>query len=156
MKTTKNYWPLGVTLTLVFFFFGTIALIVMACRQRVDLVTNNYYEDEIRYQKHIDRVERERHLETKATAAYDSATQRVTISLPLHPVPGQVQGQIQLYRPSDASADENYELKPDANGAQIIDASRLEQGLWRVKVSWSASGEDYYFDQKIIVQSVKL
>jgi nitrogen fixation protein FixH len=156
MKNTKNYWPLGVTLTLVFFFFGTIGLIVMACMQRVDLVSNNYYEEEIRYQKQIDRVEREQHLESQATAAYDPATRRVTISLPLHPTPGQVQGHIQFYRPSDADVDENYELKPDADGAQIIDASRLEQGLWRVKVSWSASGQDYYFDQKFVVQSAKL
>lgn len=151
MNTSRNYWPIGVTLTLSLFFLGTIGLIVMSCMERTDLVTNNYYEDEIRFQKQIDRVERASLLETKATAAYDRAGQKVTISLPIYSGTDSVQGQIQLYRPSDAGLDQDFNLRLDAHGAQVIDASRLRKGLWRVKVSWTAGGADYYFDQKIVV-----
>jgi hypothetical protein len=153
---TKNYWPMGITATLLLFFLGTVSLIVMACRQSDDLVTNNYYEDEIRYQKQIDRETREQHLESKATAAYDAIAGRLMISLPARESFDKVQGQIQLYRPSDAQLDRNFALKPDAIGRQVIDVAELQRGLWLVKVSWSAGGADYYFDQKIVVKAAKL
>jgi hypothetical protein len=155
MKTQRNYWPLGITLTLLLFFLGTIGLVVLASAQRVDLVTPNYYEDEIRFQKQIERVEHASHLESAATADYDPVAEHITISLPLHSTPGQVQGQIQLYRPSDAELDQNYNLSLNTNGLQVIDASRLREGQWLVKVAWSVGGEDYYFDQKIIVGVAK-
>lgn len=151
MKTSRNYWPLGVTLTLLLFFLGTVGLIIMACLQRSDLVTTNYYEDEIRFQKQIDRVQRTQLLETKASAIYDSATQRITVSVPLNRPGENVKGQIQLYRPSNASLDENYAFKPDAGGTQTIDVSRLPEGLWRLKISWNTAGEDYYLDQRIVL-----
>jgi hypothetical protein len=155
MKTQRNYWPLSIALFLVLFFLGTIGLVVMACCQRVDLVSKDYYEDEIRFQKQINTVERTQRLESNATAAYNPATQTVTISLPLHSSADMIKGQIQLYRPSSADLDQNYDLKLDAKGLQTIDASRLREGLWRVKVSWTFSGEDFYFDKALVVVGAK-
>lgn len=151
MKTQRNYWPLGIALFLVLFFLATIGLVVMACCQRVDLVTKDYYEDEIRFQKQINTVERTQRLDSKATATYDSAKQTVVISLPIHSSVQTIKGQIQMYRPSSADMDENFDLKLDQKGSQVIDASRLSGGLWQVKVSWTAGGEDFYFDKRLVI-----
>ena len=39
----------------------------------------------------------------------------------------------------------------DAHGAQIVDASKLSTGLWHVRVSWTAHGADYFYDQKLVI-----
>ena len=78
MKTSRNLWPLCIIVTFVLFFAGTVGLIVMACSQKVDLVSADYYEQELKFQSRIDRVERTRRAATQATAAYDAARRSIT------------------------------------------------------------------------------
>ena len=73
MKTSRNLWPLGIIVTFALFFAGTVGLVVMACSQKVDLVSADYYEQELKFQGRIDRVERTRHAATQAAVAYDAA-----------------------------------------------------------------------------------
>jgi nitrogen fixation protein FixH len=49
--------------------------------------------------------------------------------------------------------DRAVKLDPDAKGAQRLDASSLEPGLWRVRVSWTSEKQNYYLEQKVVVGS---
>jgi len=49
MKTSRNLWPLGILLAFGLFFAGTIGLVVMACSHKMDLVSADYYEREIKF-----------------------------------------------------------------------------------------------------------
>jgi len=151
MKPKRNLWPFGIILTFVLFLTGTIGLVVMACSQSVDLVSSNYYEQELKFQNHIDRLQRTRALAGSAVVAYDPLTNRITISLPPSPLHADLAGTVQLYRPSSAGLDLEIALKVDANGVQSVDASSLRRGLWKVRVSWSANGQEYFLDQKIVI-----
>ena len=153
MKTSRNLWPLGIIVTFALFFTGTVGLIVMACSQKVDLVSTDYYEQELKFQGRIDRVERTRHTATQATVAYDANQQCITISLPAGQAGHQVSGHIELYRPSAAGLDRAVKLEPDANGVQHLDAAGMVPGLWKVRVSWTVEHEDYFLDQKVVVGS---
>ncbi len=153
IKPPRNFWPWGVSLTLLVFCAGTVALVVMACFQRTDLVSANYYEDEIRFQKQIERVERVRQLDSRAGVSYDVNSERITISLPPEHVGLAAHGKIQLYRPSEAGLDQQLNLQIDSQGRQIIDAAQLKSGLWKVKVMWTAGSEDYFLDQKVVIKS---
>ena len=55
------------------FIAGTAGLIVMACSQKTDLVSADYYEKELKFQGQIDRVERTRRAASQASVAYDAA-----------------------------------------------------------------------------------
>ena len=79
MTTTRNLWPLGIIATFVVFIIGTASLIVMACSQRTDLVSADYYEKELKFQGQIDRVERTRRAASQASVAYDPAGHCITI-----------------------------------------------------------------------------
>ena len=129
------------------FISGTAALIVIATRNPADLVSENYYEDEVRFQGHIDTMERTQRLLSPATIAYDAAGRRITISLPQTGA----EGRIQLYRPSSSGLDRSVELRPDARGIQDVDASQLEPGLWKVKIAWRANGTDYLAIKSVVV-----
>jgi hypothetical protein len=151
MATTRNLWPLGIILTLVVFFAGTVGLIVMACSQRVDLVSPDYYERELKFQGQIDRVERTHRAPSQASVAYDAAGQCITVSLPADQAGREINGRIELYRPSAAGLDRAVKLAPDGKGVQRLDAAGLAPGLWKVRVSWTVEQQDYFLDEKVVV-----
>jgi hypothetical protein len=153
MAPTRNLWPLGIVLTLAGFIAGTVGLVVMACSQRIDLVSPDYYERELKYQGQIDQVARTHRTASQASVAYDAAGKCITVSLPTNQISLAVSGSIELYRPSAARMDHAVSLKPDANGIQRVDASALAPGLWRVRVSWTSEKQNYYLDQKVVVGS---
>jgi hypothetical protein len=153
MQTSRNLWPLGIIVTFVLFFAGTVGLVVMAFSQKVDLVSPDYYEQEIKYQGRIDRVERTRNAVTHGSVAYDATAQCITISLPKNQAGQAVSGSVELYRPSASGMDRAVRFAPDANGVQRLDASGMAPGLWRVRVSWTVEKQDYFLDQKVVVGS---
>ena len=147
----RNLWPLGIIVTFVLFFAGTVGLIVVACSQKADLVSADYYEQELKFQGRIDRVERTQRTTTQAAVAYDLATHSITISLPAGQAEHEVSGRIELYRPSAAGLDRALKLEPDFTGVQRLDAAGMVPGLWKVRLSWTVEHQDYFLDQKVVV-----
>jgi hypothetical protein len=147
----RNLWPLGIILTLVTFFAGTVGLVVLACSQRADLVSPDYYEKEIKFQGQIDRAERTHRAASQASVAYEAAGKCITVSLPAEQAGREISGRIELYRPSAAGLDRALKLAPDGKGVQRLDAAGLAPGLWKVRVSWTFERQDYFLDQKVVV-----
>jgi nitrogen fixation protein FixH len=151
MEPNRSLWPYGIVAAFILFILGTIALIVLASSTTSDLVSENYYEQEIRYQGQIDRLTRTAQLDGQVQVAYDAAVRRIKISLPTEHATGKTAGRIQLYRPSAAGLDRELKLELDAAGTQAVDASSLLPGLWRVRVEWTAQDEEYFTDQKVVI-----
>lgn len=149
MKQKRNLWPLGIILAFALFIPATLALVVVACLNRNELVTQDYYEQEIRYQEHMERAGRARLL--PASVVFDASRQSIQIALPSEHVQQGLTGSIQLYRPSNAALDRELPLAADARGGQIIDARSLHPGLWKIRVSWMANGQSYVIEQKMIL-----
>ncbi len=152
MNTSRNLWPHAIIAVCALFVASTVGLIVMACSQKMDLVSNDYYEQELKYQGQIDRAERTRREAREASVAYDAADEQITVSLPSEQARRQVSGSIELYRPSAAGLDRAVELKPDANGIQRLDAAGLAPGLWKVRVSWIAEKQSYYLERAVVLR----
>jgi hypothetical protein len=151
MKTKRNFWPYGILLAFALFISGTAALIVIACSNDADLVSEKYYEEEIQFQVQIDRVNRASERQSRAQVTYDPLQKRISVALPLGQASGETRGRIQLYRPSSSGLDQTLELKPDAAGVQFVDAAQLRPGRWTVKVFWTEQGEEYQVDENVVI-----
>jgi hypothetical protein len=151
MKPTRNLWPIGIVVACALFVAGTAGLIVLACAQKNDLVRPDYYEQELRYQSQIERVQRTRLAAAAATVAYDSARNCLIIALPPAQAAGPITGTIELYRPSAGALDRSFSLKVDVNGLQSLDAAEFAPGLWKVRVSWTVENEKYYLEQRVVI-----
>jgi len=149
MNPPRNPWPYAIIATFVIFISGTIGLIVMASTQKVDLVSSNYYEQEIKYQTRMDDLDRTKPL--GATTTYDDAGKRIVILLPAGHAGKNVTGTIQLYRPAASGLDQQFKLEPNASGVQTLDAANLQNGLWKIRVAWNVAGQDYFLDQKLVI-----
>jgi hypothetical protein len=155
MKATHNLWPRAIIGAFVVFILGTAGLIVLACSQRIELVSSDYYEREIKFQNQIDRLERTRLLGKQASISYDAQLSALTVSLPPDQVSKNLTGHISLYRPSAAGLDRQVPLQPAPDGVQRLDTSGLMPGLWKVRVFWNSGPEEYLMDQQFVFAALR-
>ena len=150
-RPTRNPWPIAIIAYFIAFFSFTVGLVVWAVHQKVDLVSPNYYDDEIAFQKRIDDVKRTEPVRGMVSVVYDTAAQTVIIKVPdvRHRI--DTKGSVQFYRPSDERLDRTVPLALDSSGEQMFDAKVLANGLWKVHLQWVESGKDYYFDQTLVL-----
>jgi len=148
----KNPWPIAIIAYFSVFFTFIVFFIAFASRQRVDLVRADYYEAEIKFQQQIDRVERSRPVAAEVALKYDARAAKIIVQLPRESRAG-AYGKIELYRPSDARQDKNIKLTPDATGQQQIDVRELKNGLWKVRVSWTCAGQEYFVEKPITISN---
>jgi hypothetical protein len=146
-----NPWPVGIIAFFALAICAAVTFIIFCQRNQVDLVATDYYEQELRYQKQMDSIQRAASLPAPARVEYDQLARRITVSLPPEHLGGNLRGWIELYRPSAAELDQKFPLQTDAGGAQVIDASKLADGLWHIRISWNTHGADYYHDQTLVV-----
>jgi len=151
MKPPSNPWPWAIILTFILFISGTVSLVVMACAQRVDLVRPDYYEEELRFQGHIDSLKRTQQLGGQAQVLYEPARERLTITLPQEHARHRVTGKVELYRPSAAGMDRQVPLQPGPDGVQDVSTAGLPPGLWKVRVTWTVENQDYFVEQKLVL-----
>jgi hypothetical protein len=152
-KSPRNPWPLAIIAWLAAFLVFTAVLVVYISHQKVDLVRGDYYDEEIRYQEQLDRMNRTVPITNQVAVAFDQARDAITINLPPAQAQQHLEGRIRLYRPSDETLDQDIELAISPAGRQELDAKKLRAGLWKVRVYWTVAGRDYYFVQSVVVGS---
>jgi hypothetical protein len=151
MPASRNPWPIAIIASFAIFFISLAVFITWAVRQNMDLVRKDYYDEEIRYQDQLDRLNRTEPWRGQVAVTYDHSQSCITITLPAMHAARQPRGQVHLYRPSDARLDQHLDLAVNAEGIQRVDARTLRPGLWKVRLRWQANGEEFYFDQSIVV-----
>ena len=149
MKSNRNLWPWAIVAFFILFFAGMAVMIVIAATHRDHLVSESYYEQELKYQNQIDSVARTR--SSGASVALDVAGTSLIVTLPPAQATQKISGSIELYRPSAPNLDRQFPLVPQADGKQKLNLSQFAAGLWVVRVNWNAAGVGYFLEQKITV-----
>jgi nitrogen fixation protein FixH len=152
LSPDKNLWPLGIVVSCALFAAAMVGFAVFSGFQGVDLVTEEYYEKELRYQGQIDAERRAKALTDPVKVVYSSAADRLRVMLPADHVQTGLEGTLNFYRPSDAALDFEVPLAPDAQGHQVIDTSGMKNGLWKVEMQWVLEGERYSTEESLYVE----
>jgi len=142
----------GNKLLLVFVFFaGLMSYMTYRCIQTpVDLVTKEYYRDELAYQQVIDGTKKANALSSKPTIQIEAG--QIMVQFPQEMKSGSVKGSLLFYCPSDASRDRKLSLVLDVAGRQSIEAKNFHPGKYIVKIEWESDQATYYSEQNFIIQ----
>jgi hypothetical protein len=153
MNATKsrNPWPIAIIAYFIVFIAFIVSFTAFASRQKMDLVQHDYYDDEVRYQQQLDRLNRTQRLTAQAAIAYDASSHAVTVKLPSAHVGREATGQIRFYRPSDANLDLDVPLSVNSEGIQNVDTKTLRAGRWKVRVYWKVEGQEYFEDKALVL-----
>nr|WP_238395816.1 FixH family protein [Pontibacter pudoricolor] len=119
-----------------------------AMNQDVDLVSKDYYEQEIKYQDQIEKVRRTQAL-GDVMLNYSADDKTILLQMPATYKDKNLTGTITLFRPSNDKLDEQLPLQLGRDQSQLLDAKDLDSGIWKVRVNFS-DGEDTYYTEKVI------
>lgn len=150
--TGKSRWGVGIFMFYGLFVVAVLALVLFVSLEEIQLVEPDYYEKELVFQQQIDRVKRTLELPSAVTFDYDRTGRVITVLYPPEVEPSRLAGRISLMRPSNADLDRMVQVLPDSTGRQVIDASALELGMWRLKASWMIDDVEYYSEDMIVIQ----
>jgi len=142
----------GNRLLLVFVIFGSgMSYMVYRCMQTpVDLVSKDYYKEELAYQQVIDGS---RHADALSSKPRLTATETgLRIQLPTEMKQKALKGLIRFYCPADATRDRVIPLSPDADAGQTIPKEALHPGQYTVSISWDTDGVNYFSQQPLTIQ----
>lgn len=139
-------WGTKIAIVYISFVLFIVFMVYMAFGQQYDLVTEDYYAEEIKYQEVIDSKKRADLLEDQLTVSIDA--QQMKVKFPQKNA--RINGKIQCFRPSDQNKD--FEVILNNNlGIENIPLEKFSRGKYLLKVSWEVDSLQYYQEQIVIV-----
>jgi hypothetical protein len=141
----------GRSLILVFVVFAAFMgyLVYRASGTHFDLVSKEYYKDELRYQDKIDGFRNAAAME--AVQLRVDSTGILQIRFPEQMKGKPVQGSLWLYCKMDAGKDIHIPLAEDTTGMRVINVSGKASGKYQAKLHWEVLRVPYEFEQEIII-----
>lgn len=135
-------------------FAGMMIYLVFQCMNtKFDLVSKEYYKDELQYQQVIDGITRANHLSRKATVA--QVNNNIVIQLPAEMKQAGVTGTVWFYCANNAQKDQQLPLQVNSNATQTISSSQFIPGNYTVKFSWKQNDQLYYSEAPLTISSVQ-
>lgn len=116
---------------------------------KTDLVTPDYYKEELAYEDVI--VAKKNMDNLPQPAIWEVKNDNILFSFPAFFKGKAVKGTIYFYRPSDKSLDKNIEIKMDENLLQSVMKSELSAGSYQLKLKIEADGKTYYKEGMVTI-----
>jgi hypothetical protein len=142
-------WGYKIALVYILFAAGILTLVFKAKSEKVELVSQDYYAQEVAYQKKLDALNNASALSSRVEVI--QTEEGIEIRLPKE-CASLTDGSIALYRPSDSSLDKTVALSLDSDAVQTISRKELNSGLYTFKVEWNFAGKTCYAENALIVQ----
>lgn len=144
----KFHWGHKVALVYTLFAGFMIFMLIMSRQGHHQLVTENYYENELKVQ---DRIEASKNL---STADFDVKVRttggKVTVAFSEVDATFNPSGTIALYKPDDEALDETHALTLDEAHTMVIQP-KGEIGRYTVQLSFTQDGTDYYLEKEVLL-----
>lgn len=147
----KNFsWGHGVVIALAAFIIFILSMMFLFPngQKNSEMVTDNYYEEELQYQDVIDSKKRADELQEKPVFSQD--TNRIKITFPKDNTPSNTTVKFVLNRTDDQNLDIKKSVELDANHTFIIPAQVLKMGNYTLRLSWTKDKTDYRMDYDVI------
>ena len=124
-------------------FIGT--LVTVCVKQDVNLVTKDYYNQELLYQQQIERINNTNKLAQKPVVKVKERSIQINFGSGSNIE----KGKLKLFCPSNPLLDKEFTL--NANDVNSFTIDRTSSKLYRVQIWWTAAGEEYYQEEAIYI-----
>ena len=148
----RTIWPYAIIATFVLFAAYIGYMVQQAMYSSVDLVSANYYQQEMAYQQRMETVARTAALPVAVAVTHETAVAQLHLQLPSSFAGKRIEGQIHFFRPSDLTLDFTLPLQPSTDLAQRISTKKMATGFWRVRVDFTADGQAYFVEKDLTIK----
>ncbi|TDO26435.1 FixH family protein [Sediminibacterium goheungense] len=138
----------GNKLMLVFIGFAALmaTLVYKAVNTKYELVSKEYYQDELRYQ---DKIDGRKNAASIGELTVTYTKENLAIQFPKEMLGMEVKGEAWFYCKTAADKDIRLPLAPDREGIQIIERNKLPAEKYLLKISWEAADKKYYLEKEL-------
>jgi nitrogen fixation protein FixH len=137
-------WKMGIVY--VGFVGIMISFVMRARNEKIDLVSSDYYEQEIAFADKMEAVKNANSLEFKPSISVMGEELHVAYPSTWN---SSSAGKIRFYCPNDAKSDIEVAMQFSSGNPQIIAGELLKPGPYEVYFEWTESGKKYFVQQKI-------
>jgi hypothetical protein len=124
-------------------FAGFIATLVTVCmRQDINLVSKDYYKEELEYQDQIARINNVNTLTQKPIIQKSGSFLVVDFSQ----FKDIEKGQLKLFSPSDPKKDKTFAITSSDATKQSFSINDVAKGMYRARMLWEMNGKGYYLE----------
>jgi len=141
----KFNWGVGVFVLYSSFVILILFLVFKSFNTKVDLVTEDYYQQELKFQDKIDQKRNAAGLEVGLKHEVSGST----IFFTFPPGHQSSEGTILVFRPSNKAYDKTFDIKLDENQKMVVTMENSLVGLYKLKVDWSNRDTAYYVEEDI-------
>jgi hypothetical protein len=143
MKKDRFHW--GVK---IFTFYGLfvaliIFMVIQTMQHDVNLVSKDYYAQELVFQDQIEKINRTKLLETQPKVFITDSNLELFIA-------EESIGEVVFFRPSDPKLDFMAPLSDATDGKLTLPLALFVKGMYKMKLDFSIDGI-HYFKEEIIV-----
>ncbi len=144
----KFNWGYKIAAFYLVFVAGMMYLVIRASQQDMDLVTSDYYAQELKYQDRIDESNRASALSAAIQVSIHHDV--ITIIFPAEFAGKKITGDVLIYCPAQKNNDVAQRISSENNQINI-NVPEKNQGIHEVQVSWEASGIKYYSAKTLFI-----
>ena len=144
----KISWGTGIAIFYSFFVISMLVLVYATTKQDISLVSDTYYEEDLSYQKKMDKIQRTNQLKHVFKLSIDQNSTVISVTIP-EELP-HFKGNMTLFHPAYAMLDQAYPIENNAQHNQFIPVKRLKKGRWLVKIEGENEGKIYYHEAYLL------
>jgi hypothetical protein len=136
-------WGWKIAMGYLGFVAMIICLVVASGRQKIDLVSKDYYKDEIAYQQVLDASKNQADLQGALTIHANK--QEVVIDFPPEFDQKILSGNVQFYCAVNDKWDRKFDIKT-TNARHSISRDGLHPATYTAKVNYRVDDKDFYYE----------
>ena len=138
------YWKKWIIASFVLFAVFIISLVIICIREDINLVSASYYKDELAYGQQMQRMQNTQSMHMQPVVKMNNRTQMEIIfkDQVMH-------GSATMFCPANEARDKTFQLSTDS--IQRFDVSQLPAGMYKLKITWTAHGTEFYSEDIVIL-----
>jgi hypothetical protein len=140
-------WGKWIIVSFIFFAAFIATLVVVCVKQDVNLVSKDYYKDELAYQDQIERLTNAALLATKPEIIISGNELQVRFSQ--HQLIQK--GELRLFRPSNEKLDQQFIVRHSLDSVQHFILKDVSKGMYKARLRWTMENKEYYLEKIVMI-----
>ena len=148
MKIKLN-WGTGIVIAMALFMTFILQYVYRAVSNsdnHYELVSEDYYKDELYYQQEINKINDASKLDKNVTVK--RIKEGFLVTFPINMDVAKIKGNIYFQRPSDKNLDFEQDISLKEHKL-LIKHNNLVAGKWNVRVDWKYEDEEYLLKETV-------
>ncbi len=145
----KISWGAKTAILYIGFVLLIVTMAVMCFNQKIDLVSEDYYQKELVFQSKIDETKNADALDEKIS--HIITDKNMELKFPDVFKGKKVTGEILFFRPSDASKDFKTTVQLNEDVQQFIPINNLSKGMYKMQIGWKSNDTAYFKEETVVI-----